>query len=81
MGESENFVCNATNPIFKNLLNILLLLTKTMVQKIKNNFTPLWIGRVKIKRDASKPILKNLSNILILLTETVVKKIKNIFTP
>ena len=47
IGESENLVCNATNPIMKNLSNTLLLLTKTLFQKHKNIFDPLWIGRVK----------------------------------
>ena len=35
---------DANEPIFKNLSNILILLTKTVVQKTKNIFTPLWIG-------------------------------------
>ena len=40
-------VTRPTNPIFKNISNTLLLFNKTALQKIKNIFDPLWIGRVK----------------------------------
>ena len=38
---------DANKRFIKNIPNTLLLLTKTLFQKHKNIFDPLWIGRVK----------------------------------
>ena len=42
--ERKNLKRDANKRFIKNIPNILLLLTKTMVQKTKNIFDPLWIG-------------------------------------
>ena len=62
---------DANKRFIKNIPNTLLLLTKTLFQKHKNIFDPLWIGERKIC-NATNPIFKNIPNILLLLTKTMV---------